>query len=418
MQPKAAGFPWSCGLITLALLVLPSAALCAQGAGPSPAIPPGAADATPPRPSAAPAGAITPKVVHLKGNLELDDIIWIQVDGLKEWSQENDAGKLVPYVDGLAIRGNYPEEIQSARNLLSYHLEISPENRETWSDLLGAPSGIRKPVTLSVGLEGNAFSSFDTVYDNDHRVALTVISPWYGVTAAVLILLTMVLLLRLARTTNLIRESGPSPGGGKLRPYNLGRTQMAFWFFLIFASYLGIWLITGAPDTITVSLLGLMAISAGTALSEALIDSSKDTASAAKLQDLAGEKQALEQDLSGLQEQIAGITALTPDNQADRDSLNRQLQDSRSRLAQVSQQMQTLTPPPASTRGFLLDILSDGSGYSFHRFQIFAWTILLGIMFVSAVYNNLTMPEFSATLLGLMGISSGTYIGFKFPEQK
>jgi hypothetical protein len=193
---------------------------------------------------------------------------------------------------------------------------------------------------------------------------------------------------------------------------------MAFWFFLIFASYLGIWLITGALDTITVSLLGLMGISAGTALSEALIDSSKDTASAAKLQDLAGEKQALEQDLSGLQEQIAGITALTPDNQADRDSLNRQLQDSRSRLAQVSQQMQALTPPPDSTRGFLLDILSDGSGYSFHRFQIFAWTILLGIMFVSAVYNNLTMPEFSATLLGLMGISSGTYIGFKFPEQK
>jgi len=44
--------------------------------------------------------------------------------------------------------------------------------------------------------------------------------------------------------------------------------------------------------------------------------------------------------------------------------------------------------------------------------------VVLGIMFVSSVYNNLTMPEFSATLLGLMGISSGTYIGFKFPEQK
>jgi len=28
------------------------------------------------------------------------------------------------------------------------------------------------------------------------------------------------------------------------------------------------------------------------------------------------------------------------------------------------------------------------------------------------------MPEFSTTLLGLMGLSAGTYIGFKFPEQK
>ena len=43
---------------------------------------------------------------------------------------------------------------------------------------------------------------------------------------------------------------------------------------------------------------------------------------------------------------------------------------------------------------------------------------MLGIIFMSSVYNNLTMPEFSPTLLGLMGLSAGTYIGFKFPEQK
>jgi hypothetical protein len=29
------------------------------------------------------------------------------------------------------------------------------------------------------------------------------------------------------------------------------------------------------------------------------------------------------------------------------------------------------------------------------------------------VYNELAMPEFSATLLGLLGITAGTYIGFK-----
>jgi hypothetical protein len=26
------------------------------------------------------------------------------------------------------------------------------------------------------------------------------------------------------------------------------------------------------------------------------------------------------------------------------------------------------------------------------------------------------MPDFGVTLLGLMGISSGTYVGFKFPQ--
>jgi hypothetical protein len=46
------------------------------------------------------------------------------------------------------------------------------------------------------------------------------------------------------------------------------------------------------------------------------------------------------------------------------------------------------------------------------------WTIILGVVFAARVKSDLVMPDFSATLLGLMGISSGTYIGFKFPEQK
>jgi hypothetical protein len=75
--------------------------------------------------------------------------------------------------------------------------------------------------------------------------------------------------------------------------------------------------------------------------------------------------------------------------------------------------------PPQPSQGFLRDILSDaGDGISIHRFQMFAWTLILGLIFVGSVYKDLGMPEFSATLLGLMGISSGTYLGFKLPEKK
>jgi hypothetical protein len=66
--------------------------------------------------------------------------------------------------------------------------------------------------------------------------------------------------------------------------------------------------------------------------------------------------------------------------------------------------------------GFLQDILRDETGVSFHRFQMAAWTVILGFVFVISVYQDLAMPEFSATLLGLMGISSGTYVGFKIPD--
>jgi hypothetical protein len=390
-------------LTWLAPVIAPAGSLAAQPAGPQSV------------PSA------QPKVIYFDGNLEADDLIRVEVDHLAEWAVNNNPAKLVPYLNGLAIHGNYPEEIHTTKNHLRFHLQITPENKQVWIDLLGAPSGIRRPISVSVGLENQ--SPFDTVYDDSNKVLLTVISPWYGVIAVVVVFVTLVVFLWLARSTNIIRQPGPKPIGGKLRPYNLGRTQMAFWFFMVYASYVVIWLITSALDTITASVLALMGISAGTALSEALIDSGKDATAASNLQDLKAEMQTLEQTIPELQSQIADLQAkpsMTPEDLANRDNLTKQLQDCRTRRAQVAQQMQDLIPPASAgvSAGFLRDILSDANGYSFHRFQIFAWTIVLGVMFVSSVYNGLTMPEFSATLLGLMGISSGTYIGFKFPEKK
>jgi len=374
-----------------------------------------------PSPSPIPSPVPLPKVVGVEGHLELDDIIKVEVEHFSEWAATHDATKLVPFLNGRAVRGDYPNELHPDSRRLSFHLQIRPENKKLWIDLLGAPHGLIHPVTFTIGLETD--SPFDSVYDQSNQLPLTVISPEYGVIGLLVVLFTLALFIWLARTTNLIREPGTAVPG-KLRPYNLGRTQMAFWFFLVYVSYVVIWLITSALDTITPSLLGLMGISAGTALGEALIDSGKDKASSSQLQDLIAEKQSLEQGIPEFQSQINALNAkatLAPDDTANRDSLNKQLKDSRTRLAQLNQQLQTLGPADTTagtSQGLFRDILRDGSGYSFHRFQIFAWSIVLGIIFLSAVYNSLAMPEFSTTLLGLMGISSGTYIGFKFPEQK
>ncbi len=69
-------------------------------------------------------------------------------------------------------------------------------------------------------------------------------------------------------------------------------------------------------------------------------------------------------------------------------------------------------------RNWLFDMLSDENGISFHRFQIAIWTVVLTAIFVVKVYATLSMPDFDAQLLGLTGISAGTYLGFKFPEKK
>jgi hypothetical protein len=73
--------------------------------------------------------------------------------------------------------------------------------------------------------------------------------------------------------------------------------------------------------------------------------------------------------------------------------------------------------PPRRSQGFLRDILSDAYGISFHRFQIFAWTLVMVAVFLRQVTAYLEMPEFDASLLILMGISSGTYLGFKVSEK-
>ena len=391
----------------------------AQTATPSPTPVPIAspAPATSPSPSATVAH---PKVTGIEGHLELDSTIKVEVANFSEWAATHDATKLVPFLNGRAVRGGYPNELHPDSRRLSFHLLITPENKKLWVDLLGAPHGLSHPVTFTIGLETE--SPFDSVFDQSNPLPLTVISPPYGVISLLIIAFTLVLFIWLARSTNLIREAGTAVPG-KLRPYNLGRTQMAFWFFLVYVSYVVIWLVTSALDTITPSLLGLMGISAGTALGEALIDSGKDTAQANQLRDLTAEKQSLDQGIPELQSQISALNSkptLTTDDTANRDSLNKQLQESRTRLAQLNQQLQAIVPPSTEghSQGLLRDILRDGSGYSFHRFQIFTWSLVLGIIFLSAVYNSLAMPEFSTTLLGLMGISSGTYIGFKFPEQK
>ena len=164
-----------------------------------------------------------------------------------------------------------------------------------------------------------------------------------------------IFVIMLARRTSIIR-SGSASLPTPQRPYSLSLFQMAFWFFLVIVAYVFMWLINDELDTITESVLALIGIGAATAIGATMIDKTK----------------------SETAPEAAG----------------------------------------GASRGFIRDVLSDaGGGISLHRFQMFIWTLVLGVIFVASVYKNLSMPQFSTTLLGLMGISSGTYLGFKVPEK-
>jgi hypothetical protein len=59
---------------------------------------------------------------------------------------------------------------------------------------------------------------------------------------------------------------------------------------------------------------------------------------------------------------------------------------------------------------------ADSTKGYFGKLESWSGRKVLGFVFVVAVYNTLAMPDFSATLLGLTGISAGTYVGFKIPD--
>src|SRR4029079_2138327 len=79
-------------------------------------------------------------------------------------------------------------------------------------------------------------------------------------------------LVMLARRSFLLRDPHIRVPPGGVPPYSLGRFQMAFWFFLVVASYVFVWMITDELDTLTPSVLGLLGICSGTALGASLIE--------------------------------------------------------------------------------------------------------------------------------------------------
>lgn len=362
-----------------------------------------------------------------KGDLEVGGIITVKVEGLAAWEaapatasgRTHDPYKLVPYLDGLPLGGQYPIGVHRLTGELVFPLGMTAANRDIWVQLIGEPKllppELSRRVSFSVGLEN------DTEYAPIPNQKLVIILPKWGAVSFAIIALTIGSMVYFARNTSMLRD-GPRTDEGALRPYSLGRVQMAFWFALVFSAYIAIWLITDESVSITTSMIGLMGISAGTALSAVMIDSGKASDAKTQLQAAQADQVGAQASVKDAETQLAALNAkgvLTPDEITARDTLSRQLTELRVRVAKNAQVIDGLLNAVKSdpSRGFWRDIVSDGREVSFHRFQILAWTVALGLVFVSKVYYQLSMPEIGTPMLALMGVSSGTYLGFKIPEK-
>ena len=166
-------------------------------------------------------------------------------------------------------------------------------------------------------------------------------------------------------------------------------------------------MITRDRGDIPGTVLGLIGISSGTAIGALLIDANK-RAARTKAQEAVTE----------LTARLAAVNTLrtaTP-QPPDIAELNAEFQRIHGELATAQTRANAAVTRSASSKGFWIDLLDDGSGVSLHRLQILVWTFVLAGIFIVTVWRTLAMPEFSEGLLALMGISSGTYLGFKMPE--
>jgi len=368
------------------------------------------------------------KVISINpGQANLGQQITIKVDGLanaiKLGKEKFELGKLVLYLDGYRLDGLNAESIDPLNDTIIITLGRNDKNKDKWISLLGSPYPLIRSVKVNLGYGDQQILPSAS----EQHIELIVIKKEWLIFYVALLLATILIFYKLATKSNIIRDSNPPmPEPGK-KPFSLAKFQASFWFFLIFAAFLFIWIVTGdLANSMTEQALILMGIGTGTALGAAMIDSTKRENVDIQLDKLNPDEKKLNAEVLQLKAKISNLQTIfnanPPGTSENMDELSRsniqlaekeaQLNETKDKIAEVK----TALSKPVS-EGFMRDLLTDANGISFHRFQMLVWTFVLGFIFVVEVFKTLRMPEFSPTLLALMGISAGTYLGFKIPER-
>ena len=320
--------------------------------------------------------------------------------------------------------GTPPSHYAKPTLVLQYALERDANdetNRKAWDTLLRRIGMGQQFVEVGVGLNNEIPHLASHIDPKTDPLQFWVRPLWVIWTVIITGFAVFIALMCWVKSTAMLREAGPGTA------YSLGKSQMAFWGLLVALSFFGVWMVSWKMERIPPQVLVLLGISATTGLSSILIGSSKRSSAS-------NEHEKLKQDRVPLQKQQDDLTAEQASLQSQRAAGGEKWDQTKEarlkvvveslaslalKLADIDQAIadQTvISKPPASEGCWWTDIISDENGMSFHRFQVVLWTIILGIVFLWTVANTFSMPEFEPTLLILMGISNGTYLGFKTKE--
>ena len=339
------------------------------------------------------------------------DWVVVSVCHLDQLVKQADAEQqpIALYIDGQDF-DNPPAGIDFDRGQITFILGRNARNKHHWHPLLYNPlfdptislhvsAGIHNERPLPRAPGANTIIVLQKLY-----------TDWTTLVWVAALLAIVIALLIYARKSDLLRD-GPTIQNVQ-QPYSVARVQMAWWFFMIIVGFSYIWMVTGDNDTITASLLGLMGISAATAVAAVVISPTEAR--------IGARGKLIDEEIAILDKAIMQVTKDLDEARTRGDESlllvladkPKQLATRRAQLIVERDSLAIVSP----SKGFWRDLVTDDRGaVALDRFQIVAWTMILGFVFLQSVIWDLSMPDFSATTLALMGISSGTYIGFKIP---
>jgi hypothetical protein len=375
----------------------------------------------------------------IQSHVGLNDNLWVVLTQLLPLAPD----RYVLFMNGVqvkgldpAVDGTYQSAAGTSMHALVFKLQRNKDNDSFWKKLLGSANGMHVPVMVSLGEQsGDGLSARPTIVGssvNDSSFGFEAIGLWRLVCALGAVAVVISLVWGHARTRTTLRDNLLPQLEASQQTYSLARWQMAFWFTLVFAAFVFLFVVLWDTDTITAQALALMGISGATALAAVAVDVAKDSpADAANrgLQALGLKAYAdvvkVRQEIADRQKELAGLESSSEPassaamhakhHQSPKEERRRQLlveiQDRDNVLRTYNDRIQ-----PFVTQGWFKDITTDLNGTAIHRLQVVCWTMTLGVVFVIEVYQGLAMPQFSDHLLGLMGISSAGYVGFKYPE--
>lgn len=348
--------------------------------------------------------------------VQLGDVIEVKITNLdKLYNTPCDPNLLVLFLNGYPIKGLKPYPPSDPKGgLLQFTLrtEASPPS---WTPILGWPGLDPRAIKVSVGFQ-DTFQIKPAAGKSLPVLQLNIINSGWFVLWIFFFVIMLAVFFYCALCTNIIRDGNPTEGSAEtLGTYSLSKSQGAWWFFVIVASYLLIGIVTGDfSRSINSTALILLGIGAGTVLGSAAIDASKNTPEArAKEYDEAAKTEDRLRTIDTRLKEIDTALAEKTKSEIDETALRKERADLSAENEQKTSLYRKLTK---RSENFITDILSDANGVNFHRFQIAVWTLVLSTIFIKEVYENLAMPVFDTALMGLLGLSAGTYLGLKIPE--